>query len=219
MTNQHLHFIHDCNYYNSQCRCSIIHGIPIKSRRGSRNGKWTTELTEIYLQHLTIYLSSEERYIIQIKVGRQSWGLLNTTEDISKIGFESDEFRKMVDACEEKDASSNRPSRRNSNESIDNVSKRSGTAYSTKSKFPRRGPSSYTILQWFKVNLPYSANNAPQSVQWINETNLYLISRSHKEFKEAIDAYDRWIHIKTLEELYDYLKYVPMILIFRTKKL
>ena len=43
-------------------------------------------------------------------------------------------------------------------------------------------------------------------VQWINDEKLQTISRSHKEFKEAIDTYDRWLHIKTLEEIFEILK-------------
>lgn len=203
---EHLHIIHDCNFYNSQCRCSLLHGITVKSRRGSKYCRWSTELTEMYIKHLTIYLSTADRNIIQIKIGGQTWRLSNPIEDIQEIGTGFSEFRQVVDACEEENTGSIGPSRRSSNESVADSCKRIRTSNQRQSKFHRRGPTSHSILQWFKINLPSPANNAPQSVQWINDPVLNMVSRAHKEFKEAIDAYDRWLHIKTIEELYETLK-------------
>ena len=97
---EHLHVVHDCNYYNFQCRCSLLHGMPVKFRRGTRNGKWATELTEEYIYHLTVYLSATARGIIQIKIGGHVWGLSSPVEDFPEIRFEWGEFRQMVDACE-----------------------------------------------------------------------------------------------------------------------
>lgn len=72
----HLHIVHDCNYYNSSCRCAILHGLSIK-RRSRRSGIWAVCTTRKYWWNITAYLFSEERTNVYNYIGGKSWGCID----------------------------------------------------------------------------------------------------------------------------------------------
>lgn len=65
----HIHFIHDCLWHNSTCKCAVSTFLqPFIKRRNKKNGKWSGQCDEQYWRNLLLYLSQEE--------GGYSWLLL-----------------------------------------------------------------------------------------------------------------------------------------------
>lgn len=59
------------------------------------------------------------------------------------------------------------------------------------------------ILQWLHKFTICPVQSATTTIQWLLDTELKLITKSTKTFKDACDIYERSISIKTIEEIYE----------------
>lgn len=202
--NEHIHCVHDCNYYNSSCRCSLLSGIPVKRRR-LRHGIWSTEIQRKFIENLTEYLSSEPRINVYYKIGRTTWRSVHSTKNIRQERHSREGSEQLLEVCQEENEYNNSEGRCESPISSRSTAKRMRKDNTIVSFSDKRKSETNTIYEWFTRFFPSPISGGPGSIQWLLNPVLKLVNRSHKSFKDASEAFERLIHIKSIPELFELL--------------
>ncbi|XP_068084344.1 uncharacterized protein [Anabrus simplex] len=94
---KHIHFIHDCSFLNSTCRCSILSSVSVK-RRQSNKIHIANDLSSRYWRNLLFYFLKKQIGEIFLQVDTSYLkGLCHENNHLSFAGSEEDASQRLVE--------------------------------------------------------------------------------------------------------------------------